>query len=109
MKHRLFEDDDIGAYDFGAESQMGGDTTLIGLKKQEVVTADEKAAALKTNYEDPFGDTLKDLQNQQLQGDVDGVELDGPKVYEAPTLPAVVPQFMTTTTSEQKDWLTTPL
>ena len=40
---------------------MGGDTTLIGLKKQEVVTADEKAAALKTNYEDPFGDTLKDL------------------------------------------------
>ena len=70
MKHRMFEDDDIGAYSFsrdraGENSQMG-DTTIIGGlggdKQQVVVTADEKTAAMRTNYNDPFADTLENLK-----------------------------------------------
>ena len=68
LNHRLFEEEDIGAYDFGgaggdSKDMLGGETTLIGLKKQEVVTADEKMAALKTSYEDPFVDIIKTMQS----------------------------------------------
>ena len=65
----MFENEDIGEYDFRNdtvgrdESQNLGDTTLIGLNRQEVVTADEKLTALKTNYEDPFADLLKHLSH----------------------------------------------
>ena len=68
LNHRLFEEEDIGAYDFGGaagdskDMHHAGETTLIGLKKQEVVTADEKMAALKTSYEDPFVDIIKTMQ-----------------------------------------------
>ena len=59
LNARLFEEEDIGAYDFGGDSKdFGGETTLIGLKKQEVVTADEKITALKSSYEDPFVDII---------------------------------------------------
>ncbi len=55
LKNRLFDDEDIGAYDFHSRHQ---ETTVIGLKEQEVVTADEKVTALKTNYLDPFNDLI---------------------------------------------------
>ena len=58
LENRLFEDEDIGKYDFGEASAAPFETTLIGLKKQEVITAEDKVTALKTNYEDPFNDFI---------------------------------------------------
>jgi len=57
LNQRMFEEEDVGAYDF--QSVIQGETTLIGLKGREVVTVDDKITALKTNYEDPFVDLLK--------------------------------------------------
>jgi hypothetical protein len=68
LKNRLFEEEDIGVYSFAAENRENklGETTLIGLNKQEVVTADEKTTALKTSYEDPFHDLVKMLHQESL-------------------------------------------
>lgn len=33
MQHKMFEEGDVEAYDFGGESQLGGDTTIVGLKR----------------------------------------------------------------------------
>ena len=65
LENRLFEEEDIGAYDFH-DSQAPGETTLIGLKKQEVVTADDKLTALKTNYDDPFIDIITTVRDEVL-------------------------------------------
>lgn len=43
---------------------MPGETTLIGLKKQEVITAEDKITALKTNYEDPFIGFISKMRDQ---------------------------------------------
>ena len=69
MRHRMFEPDDLESYSFSRDGGHGslvglGDTTLIGQgNKQQMVKADEKTAALSTNYTDPFAETLKNLQN----------------------------------------------
>lgn len=63
LNNRLFEEEDVDAYDF-ADDKVG-ETTIIGLKKQEVITVDEKLAALKTNYEDPFVDLIKTLHREE--------------------------------------------
>lgn len=60
LNQRMFEEEDVDAYDFQSFDHHG-ETTLIGFKK-EVITVDEKVAALKTNYEDPFVDLLKTLE-----------------------------------------------
>ena len=63
LNNRLFEEEDVDAYDF-ADDKVG-ETTIIGLKKQEVITVDEKLTALKTNYEDPFVDLIKTLHREE--------------------------------------------
>lgn len=51
LNNRMFENEDMAGYDFKDESQQNlGETTLVGLNRQEVVTADEKLTALKSNY-----------------------------------------------------------
>lgn len=64
LKHRMFDPSDLTPYKLGADSTqqlVEGDTTIIGMNRQEVVTRDEKEAALKTNYVDPFTDLLQNL------------------------------------------------
>lgn len=79
----MFEEEDMGAYDFGDDSKaQAGETTLIGLRKQEVVTVDAKVTALKTNYEDPFLDIIQVMKQVPTAGE----EEDNLQPYEAPQL-----------------------
>ena len=70
-----------------------------------MVTADEKTAALSTNYTDPFADTLKNLQNNQLP--IESEIREGSSVYEAPlqgVSTTLIPQPAT-----EKEYMNTPL
>lgn len=98
LENRLFEDDDISKYDFGGEHSvaMPGETTLIGLKKQEVITAEDKVTALKTNYEDPFIGYIKTMRNQVSDEALSII----PAAYTAPTLSQPSPQAQ----PETKSW-----
>ena len=111
LKNRLFEDEDIGVYDFTNDNQQEekvGETTLIGLNKQEVVTADENMTALETNYKDPFYDLVKQLHKKSLAGDEKAIA--GDNVYTAPDSATIraVPTLGASVAAE-KDFLKTPM
>ena len=111
LKNRLFEDEDIGVYDFTNDNQQEekvGETTLIGLNKQEVVTADEKMTALETNYKDPFYDLVKQLHKKSLAGDEKAIA--GDNVYIAPDSATIrAGPTLGASVAAEKDFLKTPM